>query len=184
MLRIWRDRRVSIRSGRTGGIFELRRIMRKPLFVPETKPLLQTLTEFREMRSHLALVVDEFGTITGLVTVEDVLEQIVGEIEDEYDEALTMPAPEADRIELDGATSVRDFASNYGIELPAEGRFETIAGYMLEKFGHIPEEGESVRFDGRRFTVSAMDRHRIARVVVERLPEPPNHEASAGPEGA
>jgi CBS domain containing-hemolysin-like protein len=117
----------------------------------------------------MALVVDEFGTITGLVTVEDILEQIVGEIEDEYDEALPPPEAEADRIEIDGATSVRDFATIYGLELPTEAGFETIAGYMLYELGHIPKEGESVRFDGRRFTVTAMDRHRIAKVLVERV---------------
>jgi CBS domain containing-hemolysin-like protein len=169
MLRLWRDRRSSVRAGRPAGVFEVRRVMRKPLFVPETKPLLQTLTEFRQRQAHMALVVDEFGTIAGLVTVEDVLEQIVGEIEDEYDDALPMPEAESDRMELDGATSVRDFASIYGLELPAEAGFETIAGYVLYQLGHIPREGESVHFDGRRFTVTAMDRHRIAKVLVERI---------------
>jgi len=169
MLRIWRDRRASVRAGRPAGAFELRRFMRKPMFAPETKPLLQTLSEMRQKHTHIALVVDEFGTITGLVTVEDILEQIVGEIEDEYDEALPPPEAEADRIEIDGATSVRDFATIYGLELPAEAGFETIAGYMLFELGHIPKEGESVRFDGRRFTVTAMDRHRIAKVLVERV---------------
>ncbi len=172
MLRIWRERRATVRSGRPGGLFDVRRVMRKPVFVPETKPLLQMLTEFRQRRSHMALVVDEFGTVTGLLTVEDVLEQIVGEIEDEYDEAPPVFPPEADRMEIDGATNVRDFATLYGLELPAEGGFETIAGYMLYQLGHIPREGESVRFDGRRFTVAAMDRHRISKVLVERIPEP------------
>ena len=90
MLRIWHDRRHSIRLGRTPVEFHLDRIMRKPLIVPETKPLLQMLEEFRSRHSHMAFIVDEFGTVTGLLTVEDVLEQIVGEIEDEYDEK---PAP-------------------------------------------------------------------------------------------
>jgi CBS domain containing-hemolysin-like protein len=186
MLRLWRDRRSSIRAGRPAGVFEVRRVMRKALFVPETKPLLQTLTEFRQRQAHMALVVDEFGTIAGLVTVEDVLEQIVGEIEDEYDDALPMPEAESDRMELDGSTSVRDLASIYGLELPAEAGFETIAGYVLYQLGHIPREGESVGFDGRRFTVTAMDRHRIAKVLVERIAgasAPPGSEAgSAGAE--
>jgi CBS domain containing-hemolysin-like protein len=195
MLRIWRDRRASVRAGRPAGVFEVRRFMRKPIFAPETKPLLQTLSDLRQKHHHMALVIDEFGTITGLVTVEDILEQIVGEIEDEYDEALPPPEAEASRVEIDGATSVRDFASIYGLELPAEAGFETIAGYMLYELGHIPKEGESVRFDGRRFTVTAMDRHRIAKVLIERLdeaPEPgketadaaPAHSGSPGAEGA
>ena len=173
MLRLWRDRRVSIRSGRPAAPFYLRHIMRKPLIVPETKPLMQMLEEFRGRHSHMALVVDEFGTVTGLVTVEDVLEQIVGEIEDEFDEKLP-PVAHADAgpVELDGATSILDFASLYGVELPVNAGFETIAGYMLFELGHIPRPGESVRFEGRRFTVTAMERNRIARVRVETFPLP------------
>jgi CBS domain containing-hemolysin-like protein len=144
--------------------------MRKPLIVPETKPLMQMLEEFRGRHSHMALVVDEFGTVTGLVTVEDVLEQIVGEIEDEFDERLP-PIAHADAgpVELDGATSILDFASMYGVELPVNAGFETIAGYMLSELGHIPRAGERVEFEGRRFTVTAMERNRIAKVGVEKI---------------
>src|SRR5580704_1519716 len=172
MLRLWHERRLMIRAGRPAPPFYLTHIMRKPLIVPETKPLMQMLEEFRERHSHMGLVVDEFGTVTGLLTVEDVLEQIVGEIEDEFDEKLPAPRPEAeaDTTVLDGATSILDLASNYGIELPANGGFETIAGYMLFKLGHIPKPGESVEFEGRRFTVTAMDRNRIATVRIEKLP--------------
>jgi CBS domain containing-hemolysin-like protein len=171
LLRIWRDRRVSIRSGRPAPPFYLPHIMRKPLIVPETKPLMQTLEEFRGRHSHMALVVDEFGTVTGLVTVEDVLEQIVGEIEDEFDERLP-PVKHADAgpVELDGGTSILDFASMYGVGLPVNAGFETIAGYMLFMLGHIPRPGESVEFEGRRFIVTAMERNRIARVRVESIP--------------
>jgi CBS domain containing-hemolysin-like protein len=145
--------------------------MRKPLIVPETKPLMQMLEEFRLRHLHIALVVDEFGTVTGLLTVEDVLEQIVGEIEDEFDEKLPAPVADADLLSLDGATSILDLASIYGIELPANSGFETIAGYILFKLGHIPQTGESVDFDGRRFTVSGMDRNRIATVRIEKTAE-------------
>jgi putative hemolysin len=170
MLRLWHDRRITIRAGLPAPPFHLTRIMRKPLIVPETKPLMQMLEEFRQRHSHMGLVVDEFGTVTGLLTVEDVLEQIVGEIEDEFDEKLPAPraAAEADTTALDGATSILDLASNYGIELPANGGFETIAGYMLFKLGHIPKPGESVDFEGRRFTVTVMDRNRIATVRIEK----------------
>jgi CBS domain containing-hemolysin-like protein len=171
LLRLWRDRRVSIRSGRPAAPFYLPHIMRKPLIVPETKPLMQMLDDFRGRHSHMALVVDEFGTVTGLVTVEDVLEQIVGEIEDEFDDKLP-PVAHADAgpVELDGATSILDFASMYGVELPVNAGFETIAGYMLFELGHIPRAGESVQFEGRRFIVTAMERNRIARVRVESNP--------------
>jgi len=168
MLRLWHERRLAIRAGRPAPPFHLAHIMRKPLIVPETKPLMQMLEEFRQKHSHMGMVVDEFGTVTGLLTVEDVLEQIVGEIEDEFDEKLPKPHTEADRVEIDGATSILDLASNYGIELPANAGFETIAGYMLFKLGHIPKPGELVEFDGRRFTVAAMERNRIATVRVEK----------------
>jgi len=169
MLRIWHERRLTIRAGRPAPPFHLAHIMRKPLIVPETKPLMQMLEEFRQRHQHMALVVDEFGTVTGLLTVEDVLEQIVGEIEDEFDEKLPKPHAEADQAEIDGAISILDLASVYGIELPSNAGFETIAGYMLFKLGHIPQTGESVEFDGRRFTVAAMDRNRIATVRIEKL---------------
>jgi CBS domain containing-hemolysin-like protein len=169
MLRLWHERRVNLRAGRPAPPFYLAHIMRKPLIVPETKPLMQMLEEFRQKHSHMAMVVDEFGTVTGLLTVEDVLEQIVGEIEDEFDEKLPKPA-QAGPVSLDGATSILDLASNYSIELPANAGFETVAGYMLFKLGHIPKLGESVDFEGRRFTVAGMERNRIATVRIEKLP--------------
>jgi putative hemolysin len=179
MLRLWHERRIALRGGRPAAPFYLTHIMRKPLIVPETKPLMQMLEEFRLKHSHMALVVDEFGTVTGLLTVEDVLEQIVGEIEDEFDEKLPQPHAEADVADLDGATSILDLASIYGIELPANAGFETIAGYMLFKLGHIPKAGESVEFEGRRFTVTAMDRNRIATVRTEKPAAPATSENAA-----
>lgn len=168
MLRLWHEHRVMMRTGRPAPAFLVTHVMRKPLIVPETKPLMQMLEEFRQRHSHMALVVDEFGTVTGLLTVEDALEQIVGEIEDEFDEKLPVPHGEAGSVELDGATTIRDLASIYGIELPANAGFETIAGYMLFRLGHIPKPGESVEFEGRRFTVIDMERNRIAGVRIEK----------------
>ena len=93
----------------------------------------------------------------------------MGEIEDEFDERLPKPHVEATRVELDGATSILDLTSIYGIELPANAGFETIAGYMLFQLGHIPAVGEWVEFEGRRFTVAAMERNRIALVRIEKI---------------
>ncbi|HVW83989.1 MAG TPA: hemolysin family protein [Bryobacteraceae bacterium] len=168
MLRIWHERRSQQLLGRQTPQFVLQRIMRKPLIVPETKPLTQMLQEFRMRHAHMALIVDEFGTVTGLLTVEDVLEQIVGEIEDEYDERLPEPEVQPADMEIDGSTSIRDLESLYGIELPANAGFETIAGYMLYRLGHIPVTGESVEYEDRRFTIVAMERNRIARVRMEK----------------
>jgi putative hemolysin len=168
MLRLWHDRRHSIRTGKPAAQFHLSRIMRMPLIVPETKQLPQMLEEFRQGHTHMALIVDEFGTVTGLLTVEDVLEQIVGPIEDEFDEKLAAPTMDADGAEVDGATSILDFTSVYGIELPANAGFETLAGYILSQLGHIPQAGESIEFEEWRLTVARMERNRIAGVQVRR----------------
>jgi CBS domain containing-hemolysin-like protein len=107
-----------------------------------------------------------------MVTVEDVLEQIVGQIEDEHDDKVE-PRIEADNVELDGATRIRDLESEYGIEIPPDAGFETLAGFLLFKLGEIPQAGRSVEYEGRGYTVLEMDRNRIARVRIEKLRPPP-----------
>jgi putative hemolysin len=170
LLPIWQERRNAIRTGRPSRAFRIERLLRPHLVVPETKPLSQLLEEFRRGHSHMAMVVDEFGTIAGMLTVEDVLEQLVGRIEDEHDEK-AQPRAESGDVELDGVTRIRDLESEYGIEIPSSGGFETLAGFLLFKLGEIPHVGESVEYGGRRFTVVEMERNRIARVKVEKLPE-------------
>ena len=128
------------------------------------------LEEFRKGNSHMAMVVDEFGTIVGMLTVEDVLEQIVGRIEDEHDEKIAARKTEPGTLELDGATRIRDLESEYGIEIANEGEFETLAGFVLFRRGEIPKAGEWVEFQGRRYTVLEMDRNRVARVRVQKIP--------------
>jgi len=168
LLPIWEERRLDIRAGRPPRLFRVRRVMRKHLVVPETKTLSGMLSQFQKGNSHMAIVVDEFGTIVGLLTVEDVLEQIVGEIADEYDEKSVPRPPESDEIELEGTAKIRDLEGQYGIELPTNGGFETLAGFLLLRFGKIPAAGDTVEYEGRRFTVVEMDRNRIARVRMEK----------------
>ncbi len=169
LLPVWEERRAAIRLGRPPRAFRVRRLMRKPLVVPETKPVSQMLAEFQQGRSHMAMVVDEFGTIVGLVTVEDVLEQIVGEITDEFD-VKSAPAPaEGEELELEGTTKIRDLETQYGIALPGDDGFETLAGFLLMRLGNIPTVGQSVGYDGRRYTVLEMERNRIAKVRVEKV---------------
>src|SRR5262249_57958397 len=135
---VWEERRKSIRTGRPSRSFRVSRLLRRHLVVPETKPLSQMLEEFRKGASHMAMVVDEFGTIVGMLTVEDVLEQVVGRIEDEHDEK-TQPRPtETDEVDLDGATRIRDLESEYGIEIPADAGFETLAGLLAFRLDHHP----------------------------------------------
>jgi CBS domain containing-hemolysin-like protein len=171
LLEMWQKRREANEQRRQSPPFELRRFLRKPLVVPESKPVSQLLDEFRHSHAHMALVVDEFGTVVGLVTLEDVMEQIFGEIEDEHD-LRPPPLPVIwDNLELDGATTIRDLETQYGIKLPSQAGFETLAGFLLYRLGAIPAGGDRIDYDGLRFTVTAMDRNRVAKVLVENLQE-------------
>jgi CBS domain containing-hemolysin-like protein len=169
LLPVWQERRRAILSSRPSRAFHVKRIMRRHMVVPESKPVAQMLDEFRRGTSHMAMVVDEFGTIVGMLTVEDVLEQIVGKIEDEHDEKPDRKDTESAEVELDGATRIRDLESEYDIEVPSDAGFETLAGFLLFKLGEIPHAGDSVEYDGRRYTVLEMERNRIARVRVEKV---------------
>lgn len=169
LMRVWEERRQSIEKRRPVRPFSLRRILRKPLVVPETKPLNQLMDEFRRHHTHMAIVVDEFGTISGIVTLEDVLEELLGDIGDEHDEFRATPAKDVSVIEVDGATSIRSLDTEYGIELTTEAGYETLAGFLLFHIGEIPQVGTIVEHDGRRFTITEMDRHRIARVRIEKV---------------
>ncbi|MDE3168052.1 MAG: HlyC/CorC family transporter [Acidobacteriota bacterium] len=169
LLPVWEERRRAIQSGGSTRSFRIQRLLRPHLVVPETKPVSQMLEEFRNRRSHMAMVVDEFGTIIGLITVEDVLEQIVGHIEDEHDEGARRAHPQAEDLELDGTVRVRDLASAYGIELPGDAGFETLAGFVLFLLGAIPHKGDHADYQDRRYTVLEMERNRIARVRIEKL---------------
>jgi CBS domain containing-hemolysin-like protein len=170
MMRIWEERRVAIEKNRAIRPFHLSRVLRKPLVVPETKALNDLIDEFRNTHKHMAIVVDEFGTIVGLVTLEDALEQILGEIGDEHDVKRPKPAAEAVVIDVEGATTIRDLETQYGVEVPAEAGFETLAGFLLFQLGKIPAESESVEYGGRRFTILKMEHNRIARVAIRRVP--------------
>ncbi len=171
VFRLMHFRGVALSMGHRGASgLTLREVMREVLFVPETKPALELLQEFQERRRQLAIVVDEFGSALGLVTAEDALEQIVGELEDEFDQGKSIgTGARGGVVVLDGSVTLRDLATQLRWELPRTSGVETLAGLLLARFGHIPAEGEVVDLDGRRFQVVAMDRHRIARVRVEVL---------------
>ena len=151
----------------------VRDIMREVLVVPETKALPDLLTEFKRRKRHLAVVVDEFGSTAGVVTVEDVLEQIVGEIEDEFDVPPQPFVSGATEMELDGSVNIRDLESQYHLTLPRDLGFETLAGFVLYELQRIPETGDGFEFDGRRYAVTAMEGARITRVKIERAQAEP-----------
>jgi len=121
----------------------------------------------------MALVVDEFGTFVGLVTMEDLLEQIVGEIQDEYDREEKAIHKVAENIlVVDSSLSLRELADDYDIVLPRDAGYATLAGFVLERLGKIPQGGESFLFEGRRYTVLEMEGRRVAKVKIEKVPVP------------
>jgi putative hemolysin len=155
-------------------------IMHDVLVVPETKSLLDLLGEFQQHKRHLAVVVDEFGSTAGVISVEDVLEQLVGELEDEFDVASTPPAV-ADAnapLVLDGTINIRDLEAQYELKLPQDEGYETLAGFLLSRLQKMPAGGEVFDYEGRRFVVEKMDGHRIATVRIEPVPAAPVSAAS------
>jgi len=171
LTRLWLERKWAYERRRPERPFRIKRYLRKPLVVPETKALPNLLADFREEHTHLALVVDEYGTIAGLVTLEDVLEQVFGEIADEHDVARPLQSSVTGQLEVEGTIPIRDLETVFGVALPPEAGFETLAGFILFQLGYIPKEGEAIVRDGRRFTVASMERNRISRVVIEKLPQ-------------
>jgi magnesium and cobalt exporter, CNNM family len=160
--------------------FSLRSFLRDALIVPETKPASELLVEFRSRRTELAMVVDEFGSILGVVTLEDILEQLVGEIHDEFD-VVERPVflPDGAMV-VDGAVNVRDLDSQYGVALPEDSSYETIGGFVLSQLGFIPRGGESFEANGYRFTVMEMERRRVSRVKIKPIPAPAPPGPSSG----
>jgi putative hemolysin len=150
-------------------------IMHDVLVVPETKSLLDLLGEFQQHRRHLAVVVDEFGSTAGVISVEDVLEQLVGELEDEFDVAAKQPvATDANGpLILDGSVNIRDLEAQYELRLPQDEGYETLAGFLLSRLQKMPAGGEAFDYEGRRFIVEKMEGHRIAVVRIEPIPVAP-----------
>jgi len=170
MLWVLLDRQRRLEEGVPPQEFHLRSLLHPLVIVPETKPAGDLLREMRSKHTGMALVVDEFGTILGLVTLEDLLEQIVGEIHDEFD-VVERPLALADgAMVVDGALKMRDLETQYSMVLPEDPAYETLGGFVLARLGFIPQGGESFEVDGLRFTVLEVDRRRVARVKIQRVP--------------
>src|SRR3984957_2225799 len=173
--RLMHFRAVALSLGGKGeSPLTLRQVMRELILVPETKLAIELLQEFQERRRHIAIVVDEFGSTVGLVTAEDVLEQIVGELEDEFDISKSPLLSTTGAMVLDGSTTLRDLGNQLHWMFPREPGVETLAGFLLANLGHIPAAGESVEHGGRRYEVAEMAGRRISRVIVEDVAPPPN----------
>ncbi len=152
----------------------LRAVARDVLVVPETKLAVDVLQEFQQRRRQIAIVVDEFGSTVGLVTAEDALEQLVGELEDEFDlSPRALPSlNNRGTVDLDGTVTLRDLTTQFHWQFPREPGVETLAGFMLAQLGHLPKVGEEFLFNGRSFAAMELTGRRISRVrVTERPPE-------------
>ena len=154
--------------------FDLRSLLRPAVFIPESKHLNVLLKDFRNNRNHMAVVVDEYGGMAGVVTIEDVIEQIVGDIEDEFDYDETednVIQENRSRWRVKGLTEIADL--NEALDTTfADEEFDTVAGLVTRHFGHLPKRGESVSFDGFRFLILRADSRRVHSLQIERLPQP------------
>jgi putative hemolysin len=162
-----KDRRLE--QAKPAPSFDLRRIVREAVIVPESKPASELLAELRTRGNGMAMVVDEFGSILGLVTLEDAVEQIVGEIHDEFDLAERPVVLPDGSVIFEASLNVRDLEVQFGIELPEDPAYATLGGFALAQLGFIPRGGESFEYGGYRFTVLEMDRRRVARLKLQKL---------------
>jgi magnesium and cobalt transporter len=166
---------------------ELRDLLRPAVFIPESKRLNVLLRDFRANRNHIAIVVDEYGGVAGLITIEDVLEQIVGDIEDEFDFdeesdhiVAAEPGPAGERYRVRGIATIEQFNRMFGTKFSDED-FDTVGGLITEHFGRVPRRGDSVALEGIRFDVLRADGRQVQLLMAERVPAAG---AADGPEPA
>ena len=153
--------------------FKLREKMRKVYFVPETKPLRILLHEFQNQKLHISIVLDEYGGTAGIVTLEDILEELVGEIADEYEETPTEPIKKIDQntIEVDARTYIDDLNDEFDLNLPEDEDYETIGGFVFSRLGSIPKVNESFDYENLKFTIASAEARKIKRIKIQKISE-------------
>lgn len=169
LLTFWNGARPAGGSG-------IEKVLRPPIYVPETKKIADLLTELRRQKTHLAIVLDEYGGTSGLVTLEDILEEIVGEIHDEHD---TVAEPSVRRLndseaDVDATVHVHELNTAMGLAIPEGEDYETVGGYLTTTFGKVPRKGEILRQDGLEFAILDSDERKIRRVRVRVAAQPQN----------
>jgi putative hemolysin len=154
--------------GKNPADFKLRDKMRKAYFVPETKPLRTLLHEFQNQKLHIAVVLDEYGGTAGIVTLEDIIEELVGEITDEYEETPAEPIKKIDKnsFEADARTYVDDLNDQFDLNLPEDEDYDTIGGFVFSHLGYIPKTGESFDYKDLKFTIVSAEARRIKRIKI------------------
>ena len=154
--------------------FDVRDMLRPAIFIPESKRLNVLLRDFRANHNHMAIVIDEYGGVAGLVTIEDVLEQIVGDIEDEYDfdeVGDSIRLDHSGRYRVKATTEIEDFNEAFATHFSDE-EYDTVGGLVIRHFGRLPKRGEAVELEGLRIQVLRADSRRVYTLIVERLPQP------------
>ena len=159
------------------GQVDVRKIMKSPFFVPETMKISLLLREMQKRRSHMALVVDEYGGISGLVTIEDLLEELVGEIHDEYDTESPVVQIGSGQMLIDASISLRDLKEDYHVQLPESPDYETLGGLLITLLQKMPQVGDEVVVEEKRLRVVEMVGKRIAKIRLQELPPTPKEEA-------
>ncbi|MCI0389953.1 MAG: hemolysin family protein [Acidobacteria bacterium] len=154
--------------------FNLKKIMRQPVFIPDTARLGIALQNLQRSNVHLAIVVDEHSGVEGILTLEDLLEEIVGEIQDEHDEVLASKLRKSDEgvFIIDASLSVRDANRKFNLNLPESDVYTTVAGFLMARAGRLLNQGDVVEYNGTRFTIERVARHRITRVRMETFDKP------------
>jgi CBS domain containing-hemolysin-like protein len=157
--------------GKNPADFKLQDKIREAYFVPETKPLRVLLHEFQNQKLHIAVVLDEYGGTAGIVTLEDILEELVGEITDEYEEMPSEPIKQIDQntIETDARTSVDDLNDEFELNLPEDEDYETIGGFVFSRLGYIPKTGETFDYENLKFTIASAETRKIKRIKIQKL---------------
>ncbi len=159
--------------GKTGAEFKLRDKIRDAYFVPESKPLRALLHEFQNQKLHIAVVLDEYGGTAGIVTLEDILEELVGEITDEYEETPPEPIKKIDQntIEADARTYIDDINDQLELNLPEDEDYETIGGFVFSRLGYVPKTGENFDYENLKFTIALAEARRIKRIRIQKAIE-------------
>ena len=153
------------------GAVDIRKLIKPPFFIPETMKISFLLKEMQRKRVHMALVIDEYGGVSGLVTMEDLLEEIVGEIRDEYDTESPFIKLDDKTFLIDASISIRDLKEDHGIDIPESTEYETLGGFLLITLQKIPKVGDVVQIEGKKITISEMVAQRISKVKLEKIPE-------------
>jgi putative hemolysin len=160
--------------GKQPADFNLRNKMREAYYVPETKSLRTLLHEFQNQKLHIAVVLDEYGGTAGIVTLEDIIEELVGEIADEYEETPPKPVKKIDQntIEADARTYIDDLNDQFDLNLPEDEDYDTIGGFVFSHLGYIPKTGESFEYENLKFTIASAEARRIKRIKIVRPANP------------